>query len=101
MDKNIHNSDRKDSATPPPKPPRIYDTVEGHTSLEENIYDPPWEEVEEVVDNPNSVKSNIEQLFNHKIDAQFAEGSGIGDHDMNIGGMAQSSHRNRSDKRKT
>ena len=48
LDKNIHNSDRKDSATPPPKPPRIYDTVEGHTSLEENIYDLPCEQIEEV-----------------------------------------------------
>ena len=28
--------------------------------------------------------SNTEQLFNHKTDAQFAEGSGIGDHDMII-----------------
>ena len=84
LDKNIHNSDRKDSATPPPKPPRIYDTVEGHTSLEENIYDLPCEEVEEVVDNPNSVKTNTEQLVNRKAGAQFAEGSAIGDHDMII-----------------
>ena len=35
LDQNVHNSERKDSATPPPKPPRIYDTVEGHASIEE------------------------------------------------------------------
>ena len=37
-----------------------------------------------VIEKLSKDDSNIEQLFNHKTDAQFAEGSGIGDHDMII-----------------
>ena len=37
-----------------------------------------------VIEQLSKNDSNIEQLFNHKTDAQFAEGSGIGDHDMII-----------------